>query len=97
MCTADDTGGTAPGGSPGAGCCTGSRTGFRSLDPQELQTQADQILVEAAAGGAGLDDLKLLAQAAYEAWRAREPDPDDDPRGTRIPGPWAPQPATATG
>ena len=31
--------------------------------------------------GAGLDDLKLIAQAAYEAWRELEPDPDEDPRG----------------
>jgi len=51
------------------------------IDHQELQAEADRILVEAAAAGADLDDLKLLAQAAYEAWRAQEPDPDEDPRG----------------
>ena len=51
------------------------------IDHRELQSQADQILVEAATAGADLDDLRLLAQAAYEAWRAQEPDPDDDPRG----------------
>jgi hypothetical protein len=51
------------------------------IDHAELQAEADQILVEAATAGADLDDLKLLAQAAYEAWRAQEPDPDDDPRG----------------
>ena len=51
------------------------------IDHPELQQEADQILVEAAAAGAGLDDLKLIAQAAYEAWRELEPDPDDDPRG----------------
>jgi Domain of unknown function (DUF222) len=50
----------------------------------DLDIQADQILLEAATAGADLDDLKLLAQAAYEAWRAREPDPDDDPRGRRF-------------
>jgi len=54
------------------------------IDHEELQSEADQILVEAAAGGADLDDLKLLAQAAYEAWRAQEPDPDEDPRGRRF-------------
>ena len=54
------------------------------IDHQELQTAADQILVEAAAAGADLDDLKLLAQAAYEAWRAQEPDPEEDPRGRRF-------------
>jgi len=51
------------------------------IDYDELQQEADKILVEAAAVGAGLDDLKLLAQAAYEAWRAQEPDPEEDPRG----------------
>src|SRR3984957_479659 len=51
------------------------------IDHQELQQEADQILVDAAAAGADLDDLKLIAQAAYEAWRELEPDPDDDPRG----------------
>ena len=51
------------------------------IDHQELQGEADQILVDAAAAGAGLDDLKILAQAAYEAWRAQEPDPEEDPAG----------------
>src|ERR1700722_20453378 len=51
------------------------------IDPEELQSAADKILVEAAEAGADLDDLKLLAQAAYEAWRAQEPDPEEDPAG----------------
>jgi len=51
------------------------------IDHQELQAEAGKILVGAAEAGAGLDDLKLLAQAAYEAWRAQEPDPGEDPRG----------------
>ncbi|HEX4088764.1 MAG TPA: DUF222 domain-containing protein [Trebonia sp.] len=51
------------------------------IDDPDLQEQADQILVTAATAGAGLDDLNIIAQAAYEAWREREPDPDDDPRG----------------
>ncbi len=51
------------------------------IDHDDLQAEADKILVEAAAAGAGLDDLKLIAQAAYEAWRAQEPDPDEDPHG----------------
>jgi len=51
------------------------------IDHDELQGEADQILVEAAAAGADLDDLKLIAQAAYEAWRAQEPDPEEDPAG----------------
>jgi Domain of unknown function (DUF222) len=51
------------------------------IDDEELQTEADRILVEAAAAGADLDDLRIIAQAAYEAWREREPDPEEDPRG----------------
>ena len=51
------------------------------IDHEELQTEADKILVDAAPAGADLDDLKLIAQAAYEAWRAQEPDPEEDPRG----------------
>ncbi|HEX4094789.1 MAG TPA: DUF222 domain-containing protein, partial [Trebonia sp.] len=51
------------------------------IDDEELQGEADRILVDAAAAGADLDDLRLIAQAAYEAWRAREPDPDEDPHG----------------
>ena len=53
----------------------------RRIDHEELQTEADRILVEAATAGADLDDLKLIAQAAYEAWRAQEPDPEEDPLG----------------
>jgi hypothetical protein len=51
------------------------------IDHEELQAEADQILLDAATAGADLDDLKIIAQAAYEAWRAQEPDPDEDPRG----------------
>jgi Domain of unknown function (DUF222) len=51
------------------------------IDHDELQSQADKILVDAATAGADLDDLKLLAQAAYEAWRAQQPDPEEDPAG----------------
>jgi len=45
----------------------------------DLRERADQILLEAAEAGANLDDLRIIAQAAYEAWRAQQPDPDDDP------------------
>jgi len=48
------------------------------LPAGELREQADQILLDAAAAGADLDDLRVIAQAAYEAWRAQHPDPDDD-------------------
>jgi hypothetical protein len=47
------------------------------IDHEELQSEADQILLDAAQAGADLDDLKIIAQAAYEAWRAQEPDPED--------------------
>src|SRR5580693_661530 len=45
--------------------------------PEEARGKADRILLEAAAGGADIDDLKLLAVAIEEAWR-RENGPDDD-------------------
>ena len=51
------------------------------IDHEELRQEADQILLDAAKAGADLDDLKIIAQAAYEAWRAQEPDPEEDPRG----------------
>jgi hypothetical protein len=51
------------------------------IDHEELQLEADRILIDAAAAGADLDDLKIMAQAAHEAWRAQEPDPDEDPAG----------------
>lgn len=45
----------------------------------DLREQADRILLGAAAAGADLDGLRVIAQAAYEAWRARRPDPGEDP------------------
>ena len=49
------------------------------IGDQEMQQDADQILLEAAQAGADLDGLRVIAQAAYEAWRAQHP--DDDPPG----------------
>jgi len=46
--------------------------------PQELRGQTGKILLDAAIAGAALDDLKLIAAAALEQWRAQNPDPDDD-------------------
>jgi hypothetical protein len=37
---------------------------------EEMQADADQILLDAAKAGADLDGLRVIAQAAYEAWRA---------------------------
>jgi hypothetical protein len=46
--------------------------------PAELRSQTIKILVEAAAAGASLDDLKTIAGIALEKWRAQRPDGDDD-------------------
>ncbi len=46
--------------------------------PAELRAETDQILLAAAAAGASLDDLKLLAACAVEQYLARQPSPDDD-------------------
>ena len=46
--------------------------------PAELRGETDQILLRAAAAGASLDDLKLLAACAVEQYLARQPSPDDD-------------------
>ena len=35
--------------------------------------------MDAATAGAELPDLGVIAQAAYEKWRAERPGPDDDP------------------
>ena len=43
-----------------------------------MREDADQILLDAAAAGAELKDLKLLADAAWEQWKSQRPDPDDD-------------------
>jgi hypothetical protein len=49
------------------------------IKDEEMQADADQILLDAAKAGADLDGLRVIAQAAYEAWRAARP--DDDPPG----------------
>jgi hypothetical protein len=46
--------------------------------PAQLRGDTDQILLDAAARGASLDDLRYLATCADEQWRAQHPDPDDD-------------------
>jgi 5-methylcytosine-specific restriction endonuclease McrA len=50
----------------------------RKLPPQ-LREDTDQILLEAAAAGASLDDLATIAGCAIESWRRQQPDhPDPD-------------------
>ena len=51
----------------------------KRIRDEEMQQDADQILLEAAKAGAELDGLRVIAEAAYEAWRAQNP--DDDPPG----------------
>jgi hypothetical protein len=44
--------------------------------PAELRRETEQILLEAAAAGADLDDLRILAACAIEKWRSQQPDSD---------------------
>jgi len=46
--------------------------------PAELRAETIKILVEAAAAGASLDDLRMIAAVAEQRWRASRPDGDDD-------------------
>jgi hypothetical protein len=41
----------------------------------------DQLLVDTASAGASLEDLAVIAQAAWEKWRSQHPDPDDPDDG----------------
>jgi len=46
--------------------------------PAELRAETIRILVEAAAAGAALDDLRMIARVAEHKWRASQPDGDKD-------------------
>jgi len=46
------------------------------LPPTERDA-ADEILLEAAAAGVPLEDLKTLASSIWETWKAQHPDSDD--------------------
>jgi Domain of unknown function (DUF222) len=47
--------------------------------PPDWRDDVDKLLVDTAAAGAALEDLAIVAQAAYEKWRQQQgPDPDDD-------------------
>jgi Domain of unknown function (DUF222) len=46
--------------------------------PAELRAETTKILIEAAAAGASLDDLRMIAAVALEKWRASRPDGDED-------------------
>src|SRR5215469_10442272 len=46
--------------------------------PAHLRASTDKVLADAAAAGATREDLAVIAAAAYETWRAQQPDPDGD-------------------
>jgi hypothetical protein len=49
--------------------------------PPDWRDDIDKLLVDTAAAGANLEDLAVVAQAAYEKWRQQQPDPDDPDDG----------------
>ncbi len=51
--------------------------------PTPMRDETDRILLEAAAAGASLDDLAVIAACAIETWRAQQPDPDEPDPGDR--------------
>ena len=55
--------------------------------PEDMRTETDRILLQAAASGASLDDLNTIAACAIENWRQQQPDRDDpqmDPAGRSL-------------
>ena len=46
--------------------------------PEELRDGTEEILAEAAAGGASLEDLATITAHALAQWEAEHPDEDDD-------------------
>ncbi|HMD26602.1 MAG TPA: DUF222 domain-containing protein [Streptosporangiaceae bacterium] len=53
----------------------------KRIGDEDMRQDADQILLDAARAGADLDGLRVIAQAAYEAWRAAHPDQDPPGKG----------------
>jgi hypothetical protein len=49
--------------------------------PPDWRDEIDKLLVDTASAGANLEDLAVVAQAAYEKWRSQQPDPDDPDDG----------------
>jgi hypothetical protein len=46
--------------------------------PAELRDGTEKILADAAAAGAGLEDLAAITAHALRQWQAQHPDPDED-------------------
>ena len=49
--------------------------------PAGWRDDIDRLLADTASAGASLEDLAVVAQAAYEKWRSQQPDPDDPDDG----------------
>jgi hypothetical protein len=49
--------------------------------PPDWRHDVDKLLADTAAAGANLEDLAIIARAAYEKWRSQRPDPDDPDDG----------------
>ncbi|MCW2929206.1 MAG: endonuclease [Actinomycetia bacterium] len=49
--------------------------------PADWRHDVDKLLVDTAAAGANLEDLAVVAAAAYAKWRQQQPDPDDPDDG----------------
>jgi hypothetical protein len=49
--------------------------------PEDWRHDVDKLLADTAAAGASLEDLAVVARAAYEKWRAQQADPDDPDDG----------------
>ncbi|MGH3171520.1 MAG: DUF222 domain-containing protein [Trebonia sp.] len=59
----------------------GTIAGWTAKLPSGDREEVERLLLEAAAAGASLDDLFLLFTAAWEAWQAANPPPDDGDDG----------------
>ena len=55
--------------------------GWTGKLPASWRDGIDKLLVDTASAGASLEDLAVVAQAAYEKWRSQQPDPDDPDDG----------------
>jgi hypothetical protein len=49
--------------------------------PEDWRHDVDKLLADTASAGANLEDLAVVARAAYEKWRSQQPDPDGDDDG----------------
>jgi hypothetical protein len=59
----------------------GELAGWTARLPGDWRHDVDRLLADTAAAGANLEDLAVVARAAYEKWRSQQPDPDDPDDG----------------